>query len=230
MLQRKGRRSRVRERCPPEISQSVFIYCLCGLSAAHCLLSLVSADILYCVFYCVSKQSEFLQTNTLINHRSSLDEEKNRRRKAEDKSNRQGPWSKAYWFFSLLYLFNVLCVNIRQGKGGDCRHTVFAFSERKLVFFPLLSFHLFLTEVTAIMICQPFDRFCHQLAAKSGSPQTKMKQFICRINHYLALVSSLFIQAIISSREKIDACNAAHWSSLIFRLPALVPGAPVGGE
>lgn len=93
MLQRKER-SRVRERCPQEISQSVYIYRLYGLSAAHCLgamPALVSADILYCVFYCVSKHSEFLQTNTLINHRGSLDGEKKRRQKAQDKRKRQGP-------------------------------------------------------------------------------------------------------------------------------------------
>lgn len=95
MLQRKERRSRVRERCPQENSQSVFIYRLRRLSAAHCLgamPALVSADILYCVFYGVSKHSHFLQTNTLINHRGSLDEEgKNGDEKAQDKSKRQGP-------------------------------------------------------------------------------------------------------------------------------------------
>lgn len=117
----------------------------------------------------------------------------------------------------------MLWVNIRQGKGGDCRHIVFAFSRRKL----FLPSHLFLTEATAITTCHPFDSFCHQLAAKSASPQTKMKQFICPINHYLALVSSLFIHTITSSQEKTDACNAAGSSLVLSDLQA--PGSGAGG-
>lgn len=78
MLQRDGRRVEagleedVLER---SVSHSLSIS-FAGSVAAHCLRAMpafVSADILYCVFYCVSKQSEFLQTNTLINHRGSLD-------------------------------------------------------------------------------------------------------------------------------------------------------------
>lgn len=84
-------------------------------------------------------------------------------------------------------------VNIRQAKGGDGRHVVFALTRRKLsIFFPLPS-HLILTEATAITICHPFDSFCHQLAAKSAFLQTKMKQFICLMNHYLALVWAGFL-------------------------------------
>lgn len=85
MLQREGRRFEAgleKDVLERSVSQSLSL--LCGLSVAHCLGALpaiVSADFLYCVFYCMSKHPEFLQTNTLINHSRQFRPE----RKKEDK-------------------------------------------------------------------------------------------------------------------------------------------------
>lgn len=130
----------------PSRDQSVSLYPSLSLSLrsqpVHCLCvckrSCLCTSCMYsraCVFYCASKHSEFLQTNTLINHRDSLEERKERRHESTRRRQETGSIIPSLLFLSLLYLFNVFWVNIRQGKGGDCRHIVFAFTRRKLFFF-----------------------------------------------------------------------------------------------
>lgn len=112
----------------------------------------------------------FLQTNTLINHRDSLEE----RKKGLDEMRKGGVHNpELIVSFLSLYLFNVFWVNIRQEKGRGppsrrlCRH-----QKREAYFFSPPS-HLILTEAATVTVCHPFDSFCHQLAAKSASSQTR---------------------------------------------------------
>ena len=80
--------------------------------------------------------------------------------------------SLLFLLLALLCLFNVFWVNIRQeeGWGGTAVISFLPSPEESFLFF---FFHLILTEATTITTCHPFDSFCHQLAAKSASPQTR---------------------------------------------------------
>lgn len=109
--------------------------------------------------------------------------EKKGRRESTRRRQETGSIIPSLLFLSLLYLFNVFWVNIRQEEGGTAVILSLPSPEESSLF---LASHLILTEATTITICHPFDSFCHQLAAKSASPQTGKRSNL--YVYYLALV------------------------------------------
>lgn len=153
MLQREGRRVRAgleEDALERSVSQSLSV---CVSASSHldyrefivsvragdrvsCASARVCTSASVCFTAQVSKHSERLQTNALINHRDGVGE---RKKRDDTRAGETGSIILSLLFLSLLYLFNVFWVNIRQAMGGDCCHIFFAFTRRKLISFPLLS-------------------------------------------------------------------------------------------
>lgn len=114
--------------------QSVSLY-LSPLRALCSSLSRSNASIGVCkhpVLCVLLREHTFrISSNTVINHRGTLNKERKGDKNKTKAIDRVG---NLEFIDSFLYLFNVLGVNIRQGKGGDCRHVAFAFF-RKYIFF-----------------------------------------------------------------------------------------------
>lgn len=108
-----------------------------------------------------------------------------------------------------------------KGRGVSSHHLCFLW---KKAFFPLSS-HLFLTEVTAITICQPVGRFCHQLAAKSASPPNKNEAISVS---YKSLFSTRFF-SFHSRYHSFKGENRCLQCSSLVLSDLQAPGSGAGG-